>query len=86
MPNSTFATTQHAVHRRRRAALNPYFSKMSVGRLQPVVDERVQKVMERLRGRGNDGKVVNVAEMASAFSTGEFEFFWIDGLVYSELR
>jgi hypothetical protein len=79
MPNSTFATTQHAVHRRRRAALNPYFSKMSVGRLQPVVDERVQKVVERLKRRGEDGRVISVAELASAFSTGECEFL-SDGL------
>ena len=77
MPNSTFATTSHAIHKRRRAALNPYFSKASVGRLQPVVDERVGVVVNRLREYGKEERTVNIVEMASAFATGKSVFLGI---------
>ncbi|KAH8702676.1 cytochrome P450 [Phaeosphaeriaceae sp. PMI808] len=40
-----FATVEHDLHRKRRAALLPFFSKASVRRLQPVIIERVDRVL-----------------------------------------
>lgn len=70
MPNSTFATVEHAKHKVRRAALNPYFSATSVRRLQPLIDERVRTCIERIRGLAREGRVGSVAIIASAFASG----------------
>lgn len=47
-PDSTPATMPHDLHRRRRAPLNPYFSKASIRRLEPVISETVRNLLERL--------------------------------------
>ncbi|KAK0125722.1 hypothetical protein ONS95_000277 [Cadophora gregata] len=49
MDSSTFATPQHDLHKLRKAALAPYFSMQSVRRLQPVIQERLDLLLERLR-------------------------------------
>ena len=47
MDKSVFGTPGHDLHRMRRAALAPYFSMASVRRLQPVIQERVDVLLER---------------------------------------
>ncbi|MCJ1434051.1 hypothetical protein MMC27_003417 [Xylographa pallens] len=44
-----FSTSEHDKHRARRAALSRFFSMASVRRLQPMIQERVERMMERLR-------------------------------------
>ncbi|OCL09676.1 hypothetical protein AOQ84DRAFT_363085, partial [Glonium stellatum] len=39
-PTSAFSTTQHDLHRVRRGALNPFFFKWSVGRLEPQIKQK----------------------------------------------
>jgi hypothetical protein len=39
-PDGAFGTVDHDMHRMRRAAMNPFFSKASVRRLQPLIHER----------------------------------------------
>lgn len=41
-PTSSFATSSHALHRLRRGALNPFFSKQSVVKLEPLIHEKVE--------------------------------------------
>jgi hypothetical protein len=41
-PTSTFATVGHDLHRVRRSALNPFFSKASVTRLEPLIHSKVE--------------------------------------------
>ena len=41
-PASTFATVGHDLHRIRRSALNPFFSKASVVKLEPLIHEKVE--------------------------------------------
>jgi hypothetical protein len=41
-PESTFATVRHDMHRVRRGALNPFFSKASVTRLEPLIHSKVE--------------------------------------------
>jgi cytochrome P450 len=65
-----FATVEHDKHRMRRAALNPFFSKASVRRLQPVIQERLDVMMERFRGFGNSGEVMTVSLAFAAFTNG----------------
>jgi hypothetical protein len=69
---SVFATVDHSKHRARRAPLSSFFSLGSVRRLQPMVDERVQACLQRVRGLKVTGQVINIVEMLSAFGNGEF--------------
>ena len=48
-PGAMFSTTPHDLHKARRAALNRFFSMASVRKLQPLIQERLQQLMERLR-------------------------------------
>src|SRR5436190_22646653 len=47
LPESIVASAEHDKHRIRRAALNPFFSKAAVRRLQPVLDEKLDKLLAR---------------------------------------
>lgn len=44
---SVFTTQKHDLHRIRRAALNPYFSKAKIRILQPRIEEVLRKLMTR---------------------------------------
>lgn len=46
-PNASFATVAHNHHRLRRSALNPFFSKMVVGRMEPLILEKVERLATR---------------------------------------
>jgi hypothetical protein len=72
LDDSVFATVDHNKHRARRAPLNSFFSVGSVRRLQPMIGERVQACLERMRGLKASGRLINVVAMMSAFSNGEF--------------
>lgn len=72
---STFATVDHNIHRMRRGALNSFFSVASVRRLQPMIEERVQTLLGRLREFKKTGEVMKMSPVTSAYSTGRF---WSD--------
>jgi cytochrome P450 len=72
LDNSVFGTVDHNKHRARRAPLNSFFSIGSVRRLQPMIEERVQVCLERMRGLKVTGQLMNVVVVTSAFSNGEF--------------
>ena len=65
--------TGYDQHKARRAALNRFFSSASVRRLQPIIAERVQTLMQRLRGfkdvKGDDG-VIKAHYAFAAFTNG----------------
>lgn len=70
-PASMFSTVGHDQHKARRAALNRFFSMGSVRRLQPIVEERVQQLIERFRGfKDADGKVMKANYAFAAFTNG----------------
>lgn len=53
VPTSGFATIDHDLHRLRRAAINPFFSKQKVTQLQPVIQrlaDKLCKKFERIKG------------------------------------
>ena len=65
---STFGTIEHDLHRIRRAALSPFFSKSSVQRLEPTVQNVVDKLMNRLKDLRGSGTTVNLIDAFSALT------------------
>lgn len=65
-----FATVEHDLHRKRRAALLPYFSMASVRRLQPVIEERIGVLLRRLKEFRGTNEVLNASCMFSALTNG----------------
>ncbi|KAH8764484.1 cytochrome P450 [Hyaloscypha finlandica] len=78
VPGSTLMTNPHDLHRVRRAALNPFFSKMSVRNLQPLMDAKLDFFVERFEEFQKTGEVmtINIAfaaltnDIASEFAFG----------------
>lgn len=65
---SAFATIQHEHHRLRRAALNPYFSKQSVQKLEPVIRDLVVKLCGRFVEARKTGEPVNLGHAYAALT------------------
>ena len=55
------ATKSHDLHRRRRAALNPFFSTQRVRRLEPMVHEVLTQLFQRLEQRRQEDRPVNMS-------------------------
>ncbi|KAK2766856.1 hypothetical protein FQN54_006170 [Arachnomyces sp. PD_36] len=55
LPDSLVATEPHDLHRKRRAAVNPYISKVNIRKLDPVVHESVESIIKRLDESANPG-------------------------------
>ena len=65
---SGFGTVDHDLHRLRRAAINPFFSKQKVAALQPVIQRLVDKLCKKLEKiRGTD-EVVSMECALDAFT------------------
>lgn len=47
-PLATSSTPNHSLHRNRRAALNPFFSKRKISEHVPVVQSRVEHLCDRI--------------------------------------
>ena len=72
VPEATSSTIRHDHHRARRAAVNRFFSMVNIRKMQPVVEERVRQLIERIRGfQDADGKVFNVNHLFTAFTNGK---------------
>ena len=65
---SSFATGDHDLHRIRRAAVAPFFSRASVSQLEPSVQANVNKLVSRLRDLQGTGKVINLVNMFIALT------------------
>ena len=48
-PTSSFATVKHHTHRKRRAALNPFFSKRKIASHSHAIQQRMNRLCERLK-------------------------------------
>ncbi|KAI1171810.1 benzoate 4-monooxygenase cytochrome P450 [Nemania sp. FL0916] len=58
----------HEIHRRRRAALNPFFSKRSIGQLEPMIMEKIDRLSARLSQSCRKGDVVNLSYATAALT------------------
>lgn len=59
-------TIKHDLHRSRRAPLNPYFSKQSIRRLDPILQRTLTKVLGRLSDAAKSGKIMGMNLLYSA--------------------
>lgn len=71
---STLTTVNHDLHKKRRAALNPLFSKQRIVRLQPVIQERLDFFLGRIQEAGQAGKELNFKLGVAAFTAGMLVF------------
>lgn len=60
-----FSTVPHDLHRVRRGALNRFFSKASVAKLEPLLVTTIQKLCAQIENYAGTGKPL---ELAAAFS------------------
>ncbi|EGX94785.1 cytochrome P450, putative [Cordyceps militaris CM01] len=65
IPDSVFGTAGHDLHRMRRGALNKFFSKAAVTRLEPIIHSAVEKLISQLETYSGAEKP---APMTMAFS------------------
>ncbi|CAN8097128.1 unnamed protein product [Discula destructiva] len=65
---SHLLTTDHDLHRQRRKPLEPFFSRMGVTRLQPMLAEVSLHLEQRLRALKGQHKVIRLDHAFSAFS------------------
>lgn len=67
---STLTTLAHDLHRKRRSALNPLFSKQRIVKLQPVIQHSVDALVERVRLCGLNDQVINLKLGFAALTAG----------------
>ena len=59
---TVFGSELHEVHKARRSAINPFFSKASVVRLEPMLQHRVHQMCDRISDLGKRGQVVHLRD------------------------
>lgn len=69
-PESGFGTPNHDLHRIRRAALNPFFSKVKVRSLQPRIEKVLDSLAQRLVGFLNSGEPLSMSSAYAAAING----------------
>lgn len=57
---ASIATESHELHRIRRSAIAPYFSRASVQKLEPGIQSQVDKLVSRLQSLKGSGRNVNL--------------------------
>ncbi|TVY92481.1 Cyrochrome P450 monooxygenase [Lachnellula willkommii] len=67
---SAWGSIDHDIHRMRRGVINPFFSKASVRRLQPVIQERVDKLLSRIKDFKVSGKPLTISLAYVSLSSG----------------
>jgi len=70
LPQSMFGTNDHDLHRIRRAAVNPFFSKGAVRKLQPIIDERINALLTRFREFQASGSLITLNYAFAAYTNG----------------
>ena len=79
VPGATLMTNGHDLHRVRRAALNPFFSKASVRNLQTLIDAKLDFFLERFEEFQRSGEVMTANIAFAALTNGmcQREAWWI---------
>lgn len=67
--DGAICTIDHDHHRLRRNAISPFFSKTNVRKLEPIIQEKVQKLMGRLNQLEKTGQPVILNLTYSAFTS-----------------
>ncbi|TVY88201.1 Cytochrome P450 monooxygenase, partial [Lachnellula willkommii] len=83
--NAIFATVHPAVHRRRRGALNPMFTRGAVLKLVPVIRDKLELLCKRLDGFEESRTPVNFTRAYSAM-TGDIIMEYFFGFTYKHVE
>jgi cytochrome P450 len=65
---ASVGTVDHDIHRQRRAALNPFFSKKSVTELEPIIRAQVIKLCGKLALFKDSGQPINLSDAFACLS------------------
>lgn len=68
VPLSIGGTIQHDLHRKRREALNPFFSKKSVQGLGPMISTKTDLLCKRFDDHLNSQTPINLSDVYFAFA------------------
>jgi cytochrome P450 len=68
MSDTFFLSHTHEMHRRRRKLIEPYFSRLSVTKLEPLINNAVNKLMRRFEERRGSQKVIRLKHAMLAFA------------------
>ncbi|KAI0382249.1 putative cytochrome P450 [Hypomontagnella monticulosa] len=75
---SAFGTVHHDHHRLRRSAINRYFSKASVAKLEPIIHDKVEKLCHQLYTHLGDDQPVKLDMAFSCFTTDVVTIYAFD--------
>ena len=83
-PGSIVGTIPHEIHRKRRAALLPFFSKQKIYALEPVIQGMVDKLSDKIGEYQKTGQPFNMRNAMKCFAAdtvGEYCFAQSGGLI-----
>jgi cytochrome P450 len=83
-PGAAIVTVEHDLHRSRRAPLNPYFSKQSIQRLEPILQRTWKKVLECLVRNAKSGEPMRM-QLLYAATTSDIISDYCFGQSYNNL-
>lgn len=69
LPGATFSAVDYKLHRRRRAALNPFFSKSQINKLQPMLTYMIDKLCQRIDECRRTGHPMPMRHVYMCFTT-----------------
>ncbi|OCK79946.1 cytochrome P450 [Lepidopterella palustris CBS 459.81] len=84
-PTNVFATTSHALHRMRRGALNPMFSKRQIVNFQPTILEKLNLFCDRIAAFKKSGEPMSLSDGFCAF-TGDVVMEYAFGFCYDHIK
>ncbi|KAL9114326.1 MAG: hypothetical protein Q9227_001748 [Pyrenula ochraceoflavens] len=58
--DSMFETLSHDLHRKRRNAASPFFSKRSIQTLEPLLRQKTDKLISRFEKEAQEGNIINL--------------------------
>ncbi|KAK3936258.1 cytochrome P450 [Diplogelasinospora grovesii] len=65
---SMFAAVDHDLHEARRKPLTKFFSKRSIANIQPIIQDKVERVILRMQEACQAGAPVSLTSLAAAFT------------------
>ena len=68
VPTSIRGTVNHNLHKRRREALNPFFSKRNVLNLETVIVRKIDQLCRVIESHSHEETVVNLSDVFFAFA------------------
>jgi hypothetical protein len=67
IPGAIGATVSHDLHRKRRDAISPFFSKRNVLYLEPVITQKVEQLCQLINKHAVEKTPINLSDILYAF-------------------